>query len=122
MIGRVRLKENGFLDEELPTLQEITYNYILKNINLICETVDTGQLTLRSSLVLPWEICDTLLEVYQKNNRDVDDSFISLFRDPIRAPLKFVHLRNSSITNDGKLIKCIYFINIISYQLDLKII
>lgn len=41
------------------------------------------------------------LQFYQSCSLDINDNFISIFKDTSRTPLKFVTLRNSSITDDG---------------------
>lgn len=38
---------------------------------------------------------------HQDCNHDIDDNFIHIFRDAIRTPIKYVSLRNCSITDDG---------------------
>lgn len=41
------------------------------------------------------------LQFYQNSSLDINDNFINIFKDTSRTPLKFVSLRNSSITDDG---------------------
>lgn len=41
------------------------------------------------------------LQFYQNSSLDINDNFINIFKDTNRTPLKFVSLRNSSITDDG---------------------
>uniref|UniRef100_A0A0K8TN85 Protein zer-1 homolog n=1 Tax=Tabanus bromius TaxID=304241 RepID=A0A0K8TN85_TABBR len=103
MGGRVRLKENN-LTEDLPSLLELVYNYILNNINVVCDDNGSSEhLELREGIVIPSEICDKLLEHQQKivNRKVDDDEFVNIFRDVQRTRLKYVHLRNSNITNAG---------------------
>lgn len=59
MLGRVRLKENGIMDEELPTLMELSIRFMAKNLHVICNTDPvTHQLELKDDVVVPNEICD----------------------------------------------------------------
>ncbi|XP_065359133.1 protein zer-1 homolog isoform X2 [Calliphora vicina] len=115
MSGKVRLKSNGILDEDPLTLQDIVYRYICKNLHVIrCEDIDDDheiddvdnddekRYHLRDGIVLPNDICDRLIDTYQKHfYRQFDDKFISLFRDTNRTSLNVVHLRNSHLTNYG---------------------
>lgn len=119
MSGKVRLKSNGILDEDPLTLQDIVYRYICKNLDIIrCKEIDNDEdhdmddidnddairYNLRDGIVLPNDICDRLIDTYQKHfYRQFNDKFISLFRDTSRTSLNVVHLRNSHITNYGKL-------------------
>lgn len=59
MLGRVRLKEDGIMDEELPTLLETAFRYLAKNLHVVCN-VDpvTHHLELKDDVVIPNEICD----------------------------------------------------------------
>uniref|UniRef100_A0A182WKP2 Uncharacterized protein n=1 Tax=Anopheles minimus TaxID=112268 RepID=A0A182WKP2_9DIPT len=64
MLGRVRLKENGIMDEELPTLLEVTIRFLAKNLDVICNTDPvTHQQELKDDVVVPNEICDSTLMV-----------------------------------------------------------
>lgn len=116
MSGKVRLKPDGILDEDPLTLQDIVYRYICKNLDVIrCEDTDEYLVVddtenedgktyhLRDGIVLPNDICDRLIDTYQKHfYRQFDDKFISLFRDTNQTSLKVVHLRNSHLTNYGE--------------------
>lgn len=55
---RVRLKENGVLDEELPTLLENVYKYLSENLQVVCDVFGNDRLNLRDGIVIPNEICD----------------------------------------------------------------
>ncbi|KAM7358091.1 protein zer-1 homolog isoform 1-T1 [Cochliomyia hominivorax] len=109
MSGKVRLKSNGILDEDPLTLQDIVYRYICKNLDVIrCEDIDDVESDdekkyhLREGIVLPNDICDRLIDTYQKHfYRQFNDQFITLFRDTNRTSLNVVHLRNSILTNYG---------------------
>ncbi|XP_067645920.1 protein zer-1 homolog isoform X1 [Eurosta solidaginis] len=104
MSGKVRLKENGYLDEDPMTLQDIIYKYICENLDVISfEDDDMGgrMRHLNEGIVLPNDICDRLLEAYQRFRRHLSDEVINLFQDTTRTSLKIVHLRNSNLSNEG---------------------
>ncbi|XP_050073935.1 protein zer-1 homolog [Anopheles maculipalpis] len=102
MLGRVRLKENGIMDEELPTLLETSIRYLAKNLHVICNTDPvTHQLELKDDVVVPNEICDRFLRYQQDCGQDINDRLIQIFRDTEKTPLRHVSLRNSTITNEG---------------------
>lgn len=57
--GRVRLKENGLLDEDMPTLLELTFNCVAANPGVLAVLDNkTKKLRLRDDVRLPHEICD----------------------------------------------------------------
>lgn len=58
MSGRVRLKEDGLIDEDLPTLLESVYKYLSDHLNVVCDVVENEQLDLKEGVVIPNEICD----------------------------------------------------------------
>ncbi|XP_037932615.1 protein zer-1 homolog [Teleopsis dalmanni] len=103
MSGKVRLKANGILDEDPLTLQEIVYKYICKYLDVISYRSEKDQVRrLYDDIVIPNDICDRLLDAYQRFNRHIDDSLVHLFEDPNRTSLQMVNLRNSTITSKGK--------------------
>lgn len=61
MSGRVRLKENGVLDEEF-TLLEIVFKYLSKNLVIYdlstTEKYFIENVQLNGPIVIPNEICD----------------------------------------------------------------
>lgn len=102
MSGRVRLKENGLLDEDLPSLLEIVFKYLSSNLKVVYnENPFNNYFELKDGVVIPNEICDRFLKYHQDCNQDVNDLFIYIFRDVNRTPLKHVSLRNCTITDDG---------------------
>ncbi|XP_059218203.1 protein zer-1 homolog isoform X1 [Stomoxys calcitrans] len=108
MSGKVRLKSNGILDEDPLTLQDIVYQYICKHLHIVsCPDEDIDEdaekrYHLRGGIVLPNDICDRLIDTFQKQfYQKFGDKFISLFRDTNRTSLNVVHLRNSNLTNYG---------------------
>ncbi|XP_017138242.1 protein zer-1 homolog isoform X2 [Drosophila miranda] len=102
MSCKVRLMEDGSLDEEPLTLKEIAYQKLCNNLDIIssCRT-DNNQRLLNAGIVLPNEICDGFLENYQRFNRPLDDNVIKLFEDTQRTSLKIVNLRNSTLSSRG---------------------
>lgn len=62
--------------------------------NLCVEyVVNHLQLMASKNILLPYEICDALVEVYQQKGNIVDDEFIHIFRNPLKTPLKRINLR-----------------------------
>lgn len=111
MSGKVRLKENGYLDEDPMTLQDIIYKYICENLDVISSPNMCGTLRqLNEGIVLPNDICDRLLKACQRFRRQLSDDVLNIFQDRTRTSLKIVHLRNSTLTNTGE--KCSSFITI----------
>lgn len=59
MSGQVRLKENGVLDEELPTLLECVFKCVSKDLRLVSsENISKNRFELRDDVMIPNEICD----------------------------------------------------------------
>lgn len=59
MSGRVRLKENGMLDESLPTLLEIAFKCVAANLGVLADrNAATNTAELKPGVRLPNEICD----------------------------------------------------------------
>lgn len=59
MSGQVSLKENGVLDEDLPTLLENVFKCMSKNLFLLyTENEFSNEIKLRDDIVIPNEICD----------------------------------------------------------------
>lgn len=102
MSCKVRLMEDGSLDEEPLTLKEIAYQKLCNNLDIISGLRPDGQRCLNAGIVLPNEICDGFLENYQRFNRPLDDSVICLFEDTQRTSLKIVNLRNSTLSSIGE--------------------
>jgi Zyg-11 family protein len=89
-------------DSAPETLLELCLKYVVHHLDTIC-SVDpfTKDYKLRDGLALPSEICEKILQVYQQSGHIVDDRFVNIFQNPHTTRLKRVHLRNSSITDDG---------------------
>lgn len=106
MSGKVRLKENGYLDEDPMTLQDIIYKYICENLDVISTVDSTGKMRLlKENIVLPNDICDRLLDALQRFRRQLGDDVLTLFARKKRTSLKIVHLRNSTLSDTGEIMK-----------------
>nr|CAD7454216.1 unnamed protein product [Timema tahoe] len=84
------------------SLLDLCFKYVVQNLDTIC-SVDpfTRDYHLKEGLALPSEICERLIEIYQKCGNSVDDRFVNIFSNSHTTRLKRVRLRNSSITDDG---------------------
>lgn len=101
MSCKVRLMEDGSLDEEPLTLKEIAYQKLCNNLDIISGYTESGQRTLNPGIVLTNEICDAFLENYQRFHRPLHDRVINLFSDTRRTSLKIVNLRYSTLSSLG---------------------
>lgn len=89
-------------DSAPETLLELCLKYVVDHLDTIC-SIDpfTKNYKLKDGLALPVEICERILHVYQQGGHVLDDRFVNIFQNPQTARLQRVHLRNSSITDDG---------------------
>lgn len=89
-------------DSAPETLLELCLKYTIDHLDTIC-SIDpfTNDYKLKDGLALPVEICEKILHVYQQGGNVLDDRFLNIFKNPQTARLQRVHLRNSSITDDG---------------------
>lgn len=90
------------VDSAPETLLQLCLKYVVDHLDTIC-SVDpfTKDYKLRDGLALPSEICEKILHVYQQGGHILDDRFVNVFRNTHTTRLRRVHLRNSSITDDG---------------------
>lgn len=104
--------------EDVPdSLFDQCIKYVGRNLNVLADTDPvSGCLRLKIGLTLPNEICDKLLEVYQKVGGVVDDKFVTLFENPGAARLKRIKLKNSAISDDGLKI----LVNCLPVELDIS--
>lgn len=58
MSGQVCLKENGILDEDLPSLLENVFKVLSKNLYLMYSDDELNEIELKDDVVIPNEICD----------------------------------------------------------------
>lgn len=87
-------------DTDPDTLANISLNCICQNLDEVFEHNDSG-LCLEPGMMLPKEICEALIEEYQRLGYSVDDKFANIFDDNGRTTLHKVTIWNSSITDEG---------------------
>lgn len=102
-------------DSSPDSLFDICMEFIINNLNTITKLDPASRWRkLKDDVILPAEICEKFLQVYQRNNR-INDNIANLFRDRSRTRLDAVRLRNSRITDEG--LRC--FMEHKPYELDL---
>jgi len=88
-------------EERVPeSLFCLCLKYVARNLDTLCSETSEGY-TLHEGLALPSEICEPFIETYQNNGGEIFDCFAHLFEDVTKTNLRSVHIRNSSITDDG---------------------
>lgn len=88
-------------EERVPeSLFCLCLKYVARNLDTLCSETSEGY-TLHDGLALPSEICEPFIETYQNNGGEIFDCFAHLFEDVTKTNLRSVHIRNSSITDDG---------------------
>ncbi|XP_032526410.2 protein zer-1 homolog [Danaus plexippus] len=88
-------------DSSPSSLFNISMDYIVSNLNVITKLDPKSRWRqLKDDIILPAEICERLLEAYQKKYR-INDNIANMFRDRTRTRLNRVKLRNSRITDEG---------------------
>lgn len=88
-------------DERVPeSLFRLCLRYVARNLDTLCTETADGY-ALHDGLALPSEICEPFIETYQNNGGEIFDCFAHLFEDVTKTNLRSVHIRNSSITDDG---------------------
>lgn len=72
-------------------------------IKTLCQSSFTaGSKSWRLSYSIRYSpFCSRYIKYFQKLSRDVDDRFIQVFRDTSRTPLRHIHLRNCTMTDEG---------------------
>lgn len=88
------------------SLLDLCFKYVIRHLETI-GTVNpiTKAVKLNNDLVLPSEICEKLLQDYQRQKRVVlDDRFINIFHDTQTTRLQRVKLRYAQITDYGLLV------------------
>ncbi|KAJ6641721.1 Protein zer-1 like [Pseudolycoriella hygida] len=126
MSGRVRLKENGVLDEDF-SLLEIVFKYLSKNLVSASSndwdddiSAATPQYFIENQqfngpIVIPNEICDRFIRHHQDCNQTVTNQFLFIFHDIHQTPLKYVSIRESTINDEG--LKLLLQHNLVSLSL-----
>ncbi|XP_012281887.1 protein zer-1 homolog isoform X2 [Orussus abietinus] len=80
-------------------LTELCFKFICANLDIISTKNKYGNRTLRKGLVLPSEICDKMLEFAQRDGKDIDETFLSIFEDVKSTRLKTVKIINSCLSD-----------------------
>lgn len=94
---------DGVLDEKFKSLLQSVFDFLYKNIQ------DTNDFKpILHNAVLPSDVCDKFLDYFQfPCNGEISDSLLEIFQNTQRTPLKYVNLRNSTISNHGKCISSV---------------
>lgn len=88
-------------DTSPDSLLEICLEYLVEHLNIVTDLDHTTRWRkLKEDIILPAEICEKFLEIYQRINR-INDNIANLFRDRFRTRLDAIKLRNSRITDEG---------------------
>lgn len=80
------------------TLSNLSLECICNNLHQVFLQSDHGY-EIEDDMVLPKEICEALIEVYQRVGKTVDDEFLHLFGDRRKTVLQKVTIWNSTITD-----------------------
>lgn len=88
-------------EERVPdSLFCLALKYVARNLDTLCTETPEGY-TLHDGVALPSEICEPFIETYQNNGGEIFDCFAHLFEDVTKTNLRSIHIRNSSISDDG---------------------
>lgn len=82
------------------TLTDQCCKCIALNLSIISQETEQGY-ELYDGITLPREICEKLLQAYQRSRNVLDDRFLRIFSNPGQTNLKRVCLRDSNINDDG---------------------
>ncbi|KAF6200926.1 hypothetical protein GE061_005373, partial [Apolygus lucorum] len=78
------------------------FKFVVRNLNSVfTEDPATQGYELQPGHALPREICEALIRHYQLSGYQVNDRFVRLFKDRSSTVLRYVRLRNSTISDDG---------------------
>lgn len=84
------------------SLLTLCFKYLVDHIEIICDVRQlSNDYKLKDGIVLPVEICEKLLSFRQKRPIQIDNNFISIFRDRSATRLKRVKLRNTQVSDSG---------------------
>lgn len=97
---RIPMKFRHKEDRVPESLFCLCLKYVSRNLDTLCYEKPEGY-TLHEGLALPSEICEPFIEAYQNHGGAIFDCFAHLFEDVTKTNLRSVHIRNSSITDDG---------------------
>lgn len=88
------------LDNHPDTLANSCLECIFRNLDIVFARDKDGYF-LVADVVLPRELCESLLHSYQRSGRTVDDRFANIFANKRQTCLQKATIWNSSITDDG---------------------
>lgn len=92
---------SSLYDSSPESLLDLCLEYITINLNSYTEPdVCRGCWKFKDGIVLPAEVCERFLKVYQRKHR-TNDFVASLFRNQYQTRLEEIRLRNSRMTLDG---------------------
>ncbi|GAB6018536.1 hypothetical protein CHUAL_000232 [Chamberlinius hualienensis] len=108
----VKVKVENMEEDYSPDrLVDICTDFCVENVETFCDVVrldDCEELNyvLKANISLPNEICERMLRRRHQNRQNVnsqmDDSFLMIFRDIHRLPIKRLNIRNcSQVTDEG---------------------
>ncbi|KAL5290316.1 ZER1.2 family protein [Megaselia abdita] len=96
-MSNIYVGPDGVLDEKFKSLQHFCIDFLYKNI----QDQDYKPI-LHNGVLLPSDVCDKFLDYFQfPCNGEINDSLLEIFENTLKTPLKYVHLRNSTISNHG---------------------
>ncbi|XP_072930520.1 protein zer-1 homolog isoform X2 [Epargyreus clarus] len=88
-------------DNSPDSLSKQCMEYIVNNLNTISTVVPTTRWRkVKDDVIIPAELCEKFMQVYQKKNR-VNDNIANMLRDRSRARLEAVRLKNARVTDRG---------------------
>lgn len=96
-------------DTEPDTLANLSLECICNNLDQVFPRNRLGY-EIEDDMVLPKEICEVLIETYQRVGKTVDNEFLNLFSNRRKSVLQKVVIWNSNVTDEG-------FKNVLQYNL-----
>ncbi|XP_065219359.1 protein zer-1 homolog [Planococcus citri] len=87
-------------DLEPDTLANLSLECICNNLDEVFPANLSGY-EIEDDMVLPKEICEALIETYQRVGKTIDNEFLHLFSNKKKAALQKVVIWNSNITDAG---------------------
>lgn len=97
---RILIKYKHKEERSPDSLFSLCLKFVARNLDTVCSDSSAGY-RLHEGLALPSEICEPFIETYQNNGGEIFDCFAHLFEDVTKTNLRSVHIRNSSITDNG---------------------
>lgn len=98
-MSNIYIGPGGVLDEKFKSLTHFCIEFLKKNI----QDQHDFKPILHNGVLLPSDVCDKFLDYFQfPCNGEINDPMIEIFQNTEKTPLKYVNLRNSSISNQGE--------------------